>query len=375
MHKKYEQLRREGKIEFNPTFRALCSSIRHRLRLKTEDGRDNIKDIVIAIAGPRGYGKSTLEIHMGYLIDDHFEMKKNMSIISNISEIEEKFNNLKPKSVMGIDEAIRSLFKQNFMEKLQQTIVKMLDTGRFKNLCIIACTSRFKDLAETFRNNRVNILIQLTEAGRAVAIEKDPNPFSSDPWWVEGMRKMIGKKRNIDIHELIKHYHPGYLCEFTFPILPKEIEDEYLEFKLMGNDTSTTKEEKLNISGKLYKDALQKLLLYTANNHLKGEKKLMDVTGLSRHRIKELLREFNLHKEELNFDNNKPITTTLNTTPDTTPNTTPDTTSKQVSEQPIKTTTLNTTPDITQYTKKSNMGENLIINNRREDKKMIDLDD
>jgi hypothetical protein len=93
-------------------------------------------DLVIALTGEPGTGKSTLAALLGMLIDKRFDLEKSMAFFPNEREVVEEFHSLHKYSVYIIDEAIKVLLKYQFMSSLQQTIVKMYATERWQNKCL-----------------------------------------------------------------------------------------------------------------------------------------------------------------------------------------------------------------------------------------------
>ena len=198
---------------------AFSNLIRRRLR---QDW-----DIVIAITGEEGSGKSTLGMLLGGLIDKRFDFEKNVSFLPDSEEITKQFTSLKKYQCYVIDEAIRALYKMNFMSNLQQSLVQMWATERFQNKATIMIIPRFRDLTENFRNHRVKIWIHVLTRGHAVVYVRDDDPHNSDPWLFDYMMKYKQKafgRRNIaaiDIERRLKTEQKmrNYLFDFTFPDL------------------------------------------------------------------------------------------------------------------------------------------------------------
>ena len=107
-------------------------------------------DIVLAISGEEGVGKSSLALWLGYLVDKRFDLLKNVAYLPTPQEIRDKFYHLDRFQILIIDEAIRSLHKYGWMEKLQRMLLEMYATERKQNKCSIMCIPRFKDLSEFF---------------------------------------------------------------------------------------------------------------------------------------------------------------------------------------------------------------------------------
>lgn len=198
---------------------AFTNLIRRRLR---QDW-----DIVLAITGEEGCGKSTLGMLIGGLIDKRFDFNRNVSYLPEADEIRAQFTSLKKYQCYVIDEAIRALYKMNFMSNLQQTLVQMWATERYQNKATIMIIPRFRDLTENFRNHRVKIWIHVITRGHAVVYIRDDDPHQLDPWQFDYMmrykQKAYGRRNvaTIDIGKKLKveRRMRNYLFDFEFPDL------------------------------------------------------------------------------------------------------------------------------------------------------------
>jgi hypothetical protein len=138
-----------------------------------------------------------------------------------------------------IDEAIRSLYKMNFMTRLQQGLVQMWATERWHNKFTIMILPRFTDLTENFRNHRVKLWVYILARGIAVVHCRNDDAHSSDPWMFDYCMKYKQKAfkgknvATIPIEERLKIERklPTYLIDFTFPDLPEEFKAIYQDLK------------------------------------------------------------------------------------------------------------------------------------------------
>ncbi len=196
-------------------------------------------DLVIAITGEEGCGKSTFAMILGALIDRRFDFEKNVSFLPDEKEIRNEFRRLKKYQCYVIDEAIRSLYKMNFMSSLQQSLIQMWATERFQNKATILVLPRFKDLTENFRNHRVKVWIHVLARGHAVAYIRDDDSHSKDPWLFDYTFKYKFKafKRSnvatIPVEERLKIERKlrNYLVDFEFPDMSEEDKSRYNELK------------------------------------------------------------------------------------------------------------------------------------------------
>jgi len=197
-----------------------AKDIRKRLR--------NDWDCVIAITGRSGVGKSCLAFLLDILIDDHFSIDNNLSLIPNEKQLKKQFCSLKRYSIFHVDEAVRALLKYKWYDKLQQALIELYETERWRNICTLLLIPRFKNLTENFRNHRVDINIHIYDRGRAIVFFKDPDKDIDDPWHMKENLKKKEKglrykviERSIDEIMFSERKSPTYGFEFRFPDFAK----------------------------------------------------------------------------------------------------------------------------------------------------------
>ena len=289
---------------------AFTNLIRRRLR---QDW-----DIVIAITGEEGSGKSTLGMLLAGLIDRRFRFDKNVSFLPDATEITREFRGLKKYQCYVIDEAIRALYKMNFMSNLQQTLVQMWATERFQNKATIMIIPRFRDLTENFRNHRVKIWIHVMTRGKAVVYVRDDDPHTSDPWLFDYMQKYkekaFGKKSiaTIDIDRKLKAERrmKNYLFDFEFPDLDPIDKNEYNYMKHQSRIEflDQEKEREKGAEGKMAtqnREARDWLIYKMINKFGKGQKKEMmdeicEKLSLSKATYKKILKKGDEMQKEKN---------------------------------------------------------------------------
>jgi len=197
-------------------------------------------DMVIAVTGEEGVGKSTLGAILAKEIDPVFDWIRSVAYLPTHKEVEDKFFSLKSKQVFLVDEAIKVLYKLKWADKLQIRINEMYATERWQNKITILCIPRFTDLNEMFRNHRVKIWIHVIERGYAVAFIKDEtNIFFSDPWHLkENAGKILKYTKNkksvmLATEEKITMFKRSinYWFDFSFPSLSPEDEQTYKQIK------------------------------------------------------------------------------------------------------------------------------------------------
>ena len=167
---------------------SMCNAIHDRL--------DDDKDVVIAIDGEERIGKSTLSILLGFILDNRFDLEKNVAYLPTANEIESKFRMLKSKQYFSVDEAVKAFYKLHFMDRLQVRINEMYATEGWQNKITSLCIPRFTDLNEYFRNHRVKFWIKVIDRGKAIAFAKDE---INDMWHLKEEYVKTMYRKNLQI--------------------------------------------------------------------------------------------------------------------------------------------------------------------------------
>ena len=236
------------KLSFDKDLISTCNAIHDRI--------DKNWDIVIALDGEEGSGKSTLGIELGWLLDKNFFLDNNIAYLPTPKEIEQKFKSLKAKQLFMVDEAVKALYKLQFMNKFQTRINEMYATERWQNKITLLLIPRFTDLNEFFRNHRVKFWIHIIDRGLAVVFAKDEvNIFGQDKWHIAEeyarVKRYIKNRKfaSFSAEEKLKIYEKSqhFMFSFRYPILPEEVENRYKELKEfyrhIPNDTEKSLKE------------------------------------------------------------------------------------------------------------------------------------
>lgn len=289
------------KTQLDKELLVFCNLVKRRLRADW--------DIVLGITGEEGCGKSTLAMLLAGLIDEKFDFEKNVSFLPDAEEITKEFTSLKKYQCYVIDEAIRALYKLNFMTNLQQTLIQMWATERFQNKATIMVIPRFRDLTENFRNHRVKIWIHVITRGHAVVYIRDDDPHTMDPWQFDYMQKYKQKvfgRTNVAAVDLNKRLNVerkmrNYLFDFKFPDMDPIDKNTYesLKHKSRLDFMDSEKERKVGSEGRLtkqYRESRDWMLWFIANKINKGSRTEMRETlceqlSLSKATYKTLLKK------------------------------------------------------------------------------------
>jgi energy-coupling factor transporter ATP-binding protein EcfA2 len=230
----------------------LTSDIKKRLKSNRE--------AVVVIDGNRGEGKSTLAILMAQACNkEHFDIAKDIIYIPNDTNIKEAINSKPREKVIVIDEAIRAFYKMDFMNSIQNSLMKFFNTHlRKENKCVICCLPAFTSLRREFRDDIVLFRIFVPLRGKAFVFYASQNPMGGDKWGLDvGSKAWLEEFKNknmLDI-EINKKYEflrnlPQYVGEFTFPKLDPETEKEYLHLVEKSKESIEAMEQD-NSVGKL----------------------------------------------------------------------------------------------------------------------------
>ncbi len=156
------------------------------------------KDLVVAVCGDEGDGKSTLAMEVAKETDKRFDLERNVLYSPNFKEMENKIKGLPPYSVIVVDEAIKALYKLNWQTKLAKYTNVLYAVCRKYNQLSIMCMPRFIDFNEYFRRHRIKFWIQVIDPlslkktdGTAVVFAKSKNFFSDDPWYLRESQKRV----------------------------------------------------------------------------------------------------------------------------------------------------------------------------------------
>lgn len=175
-----------------------------------------------------------------------------------------KVTGLPRYSAIVADEAIKSLYKLHWQNKMQQFINILYAICRQENKLSILCIPRFSDLNEFFRQHRVKFWIHIIDeisrnkdVGHAVIFTKSWNPFTLDAWNFKDTLKEIDNyarikhikevEFNINSKAYVLSKSRNYVGMLEFGLMPNELFDKYMELKRkyayddLGDTTNVSK--------------------------------------------------------------------------------------------------------------------------------------
>lgn len=272
------------------TLEDLCKLIVKRLK------RD--WDIVVAITGEEGIGKSSLAIRMGMMIDPEFDLERNIIYIPSYKQIVDKITHDLPRySVVIVDEAIKTMYKRRFANRLQIFLNTIYSICRKENKASILCMPDFQDFDRFFRQHRILLWIHILERGKAVVFVRDWSPFTRDKWWMDENQKVLEKHvRRRKVGELDYADKIGALQDsrnfffyFEFDPLPKKIEKRYKKLNAGYRLEMPTLQEPASVIK--YRMALATAVSLIYNHLGMTQKEIANQLGFSRATIGTLLKE------------------------------------------------------------------------------------
>lgn len=180
-------------------------------------------DMIIAISGARGTGKSTLMMQIVKALKEGWYDFEKYHIYDR-NELKEKLETFEEKETICIDEAISSLFKREFQNKNQNYIIKMFNMYRDKRYLIFLLIPHFWDLDAAVRNSFiVKWWIHVYQRGEAIIFTHDSNPGTWDPW----------NRKDIYINWKLKKPYvvPNYVGNISWSKIPDDVFEEYKKVK------------------------------------------------------------------------------------------------------------------------------------------------
>lgn len=264
-------------------------------------------DVVIAVTGDEGSGKSTLGIKLAFAMDDDFKIEKNVLFSPVENEVKEAVTGLPKYSAIVLDEAIKVMYKLNWNTKIQKLLNILYALARKENKITLLCIPRFTDLTEFFRNHRVHIWVHVTMRGYAFVFIRDKNPFTDDPWHFKNMQKRIARTNwsSLDIKgqiKVIKRMN-SYAGVLRFHDFSPRIKEKYLQMRdaegekykgLEMSDPTDMYKEKIE----QYKGLFEKGVLVMRKTGL-SIKEIASLMGKTRHTISYILKKKKDDLEEI----------------------------------------------------------------------------
>lgn len=184
-------------------------------------------DFPIAITGVTGSGKSNFSIQLGKslaeLNGNHFDFESNVCFTRK--NIEENIKKHAPRySLISGDEMINAMFKRDFANRKQISLIKLFNMCRYKNLAIAFVIPRFWSLDKEVRQNYIKMWVSIKRRGHAIIYIPDlEDDFSDDVWHKSENSKLVGHNK---LHKSI-----NYAGEIEFDDFTPEDKEQYIAIK------------------------------------------------------------------------------------------------------------------------------------------------
>lgn len=266
-------------------------------------------DIVIAVSGMEGMGKTTLALLTGGAVAVKnpavpFELDKNVLYSPVVETLEDKIHALPPCSVVAVDEAIKVLYKMGWQSRVQIFVNTLYNVCRKEQKISILAIPSFTDLNTYFRKRRVYIRMELVARGYAVLLGREDGPFIEDGWhekeaqqtWEKVTKGMNVLQIDTRTKVNIMRNSRNYIGELTFPMLAPEVEAEYMrlgqqeQFTYAGF-TKTGAGSAVGFREKKQQEHLVNMLSWEYEHNQKSCTELARICGLSTNRVIDLLKE------------------------------------------------------------------------------------
>eukprot|EP00919_Chromeraceae_sp_WS-2016_P011602 GHVR01027083.1.p1 GENE.GHVR01027083.1~~GHVR01027083.1.p1 ORF type:complete len:281 (-),score=-1.74 GHVR01027083.1:174-1016(-) len=208
------------------TPKGLAKIIRPFYRKSKQHSRHGKLDFVIVLSGPRGLGKSTIAL----LIKKELAPRASLegSLIYSKKTLLEKISKEKEQFI-DVDEAINVVFKREFYEHNQISILQDLDTYRSNHNCITFLIPDFWDLDSKLLNSSlIKIWIYIKRWGEAYIMRPTNKQFSRDPWNFDLNVKLEAKGQI--------YQSPNYMDTLIWKELPKDEYEKYDAIKAVKRE-------------------------------------------------------------------------------------------------------------------------------------------
>jgi len=266
------------------------------------------KDYVVVITGDEGEGKSSVAIDIASTIDPEFDLWDNIIYTGHLSEYNEKYDKLKEKTVIILDEAIELMYKMDFMKTSVKTLVKYFAARqrKEKHAVYILNIPHMSDLAPYWREKRAKMWIELMQREffkerrvGAIVFEKTRVPFlpgGVDTWLLKDFYKewmvMLNRSGYVADKSLnIMRKHPYFMGELIFRKINKTTYAKYLACRERAY-RDYKEEAVLTRTEKMWRRRFYALTKYLIEKYAMGQKEIEDNVGIPKATLSRGLERF-----------------------------------------------------------------------------------
>jgi len=214
-------------------------------------------DVLCAVTGPKGVGKSSLAIQLSREIlklqGKEFDPDRHVAYL--YEDVIDKIGQLEEHEPLIIDEAVNVMMSEDWNKVESKYLKKVFAKLRVRHLVVFLCIPDFNWLDKKYREGMVNFWFIVP--ARGVFFLLSPKPFSDDIWGMKKLSKILGKLNYIDIlnGEMILRSEITELLRSTgmvlgygpFSKVPQDIYEKYLELRKQAIEKSSEQGEVLKI--------------------------------------------------------------------------------------------------------------------------------
>lgn len=200
--------------------------------------QDQDLDVLIAVDGMKGVGKSTLALQLArhYLkkywnyTDSDFKKNLHKFIAYDNMDVLNKIENAEDGQPLVCDEAVRFALAEDWMKQESKEIKKMFTQMRTKHLFVIFCIPDFFWIDKKYML-MVTAWIHVYARGRSVIFFPDQRIGVEDRWHRKEFKRLLKVPVFMfDNPEKIQKAckrHPNFFDFLSFPPLPQDIYQDY----------------------------------------------------------------------------------------------------------------------------------------------------
>lgn len=197
------------------------------------------RDALVVFSGFSGEGKSTFSIHLAKemckVFNRKFDYEKNMAIHDD--DFLHKVLTLPKYSTLIGDEAINIFFRRESLNKDRIKAIKIMDTIRKRNLCLILCIPQFWSLDSHIVQGKVRFWGYIDRRKACHLFKPIRHPFSDDVWSKRINNKMVYNWDDLSYINRIKNY----MGTFAFEKLSKDEEEQYYKLYMKKQEAEEKK--------------------------------------------------------------------------------------------------------------------------------------
>jgi len=151
--------------------------------------KDN--DVIIAVCGPEGSGKSLFCLKFCKDLDPSFILERNVLLRPTPETLEKTIFEVNQYGCLLIDEAMDVMYKRQSATSGNIGINKLFARVRKFNRIAVIALPDFNDLDAFFRKRRVRIRIEIIERGLAFVMVSKHLVGNDDPWFFDYNAKVL----------------------------------------------------------------------------------------------------------------------------------------------------------------------------------------